>query len=96
MITPVQKKLVSKCPLKDRRDHSGNRPATLTETGMKHINHQIQKNGHKALPYRIPGEHFYQCRDCCAVWLAASPYAVVSESEVLGIYSRELVWKPYP
>ena len=89
------KKLPIRCPLKARGDHTAIRPATLTSDGVKHIRHQIEKSEFAALPHLAASEHFFQCRDCCAVWLASSPYAVVNESDVLGIYTRELIWKPY-
>jgi len=91
-----RKRLLSRCPFRDRVVHTAVRPATLSQVGVKHITHQIEKNGYKTLPYRIHGEHFYLCRDCCAVRLGSSPYTLVAEAEVLGIYDRSLVWKPYP
>ena len=94
---PVQKKVLeNRCPLKSRSDHGHSRPATLSTAGVQHIAHQIEKSGYKALPHRLPGERFFKCRDCSAVWMVASPYSVVSEEGVLGFYNRELVWKPYP
>jgi hypothetical protein len=94
---PVQKKVLeNRCPLKSRSDHGHRRPATLSVPGVRHITHQIERNGYKALPHILPGEYFFMCKDCCAVWMAASPYSVVSEEGVLGFYNRELMWVPYP
>jgi hypothetical protein len=90
-----KKKLLIRCPLKHQGDHTPTRPATLTSDGVKHIKHQIEQNEFATLPHLAASERFFQCRDCCAVWLASSPYAETSESDVLGIYTRELVWKPY-
>jgi hypothetical protein len=82
------------CPLRYRGDHTATRPAMLPELSVIHISHQIVKHGYKPLPSKLPEEHLYQCRDCSAVWLAASPYVAVEKSKVLGIYERSLVWKP--
>jgi hypothetical protein len=91
-----QKPVTNKCPFKDQAPHNPRRAATLTENSLKHIRHVIEQNGYRSLPYKLRGEHFYQCRDCHAVWLGGSPYAQVEESKVLGFYDHAMTWKPYP
>jgi hypothetical protein len=90
----IANKIRSICPLRYRGDHKATRPALLTEVSVKHISHQIDKNGYEPLPSKV-GEYVYHCRDCDAVWLAASPYIAIPESSVLGIYEKSLIWKPF-
>jgi hypothetical protein len=76
------------CQLQFRGDHTATRPAMLPELSVIHISHQIGKHGYKPLPSKLPEEHLYQCRDCSAVWLAASPYVAVEKSTEIEFADR--------
>jgi hypothetical protein len=88
--------VTNKCPFKDLGPHNPRRAATLTENSLKHIRHVIEQKGYRPLPLKLRGEHFYQCRDCHAVWLGGTPYEQVNKDEVLGFYDHAMTWKPHP
>lgn len=90
------RRVVSKCPWRERESHPTSKPLFLTDSELQDIAAQISENGYRALPFPAAGKQFFRCPDCNAVWLASSIFERVSEEEVCGVYDEIPIWTPYP
>jgi hypothetical protein len=90
----VRRKILSRCPWREREPHATSQPRPLTDAVVKHIERQIIANGYPSLPHLGLAKRFYRCRDCHAVWAATSTFEKVSENDVCGVYDHAMIWKP--
>jgi hypothetical protein len=90
------RRVVSKCPWREREPHATRKPSFLTDADLQDIAVQISENGYRALPFRGIGKQFFRCPDCYAVWLASSIFERVGEDDVCGVYDNVPIWTPSP
>jgi hypothetical protein len=60
------RRILSKCPWRDRQLHATRKPRILTDADIQDITVQISENGYRALPFRGIAKQYYRCPDCCA------------------------------
>jgi hypothetical protein len=90
------RRVISKCPWREREPHTTTKPLFLTDVELQDIAAQISENGYRALPFSATGKQLFRCPDCNAVWLASSIFERVSEEEVCGVYDVIPIWTPHP
>ena len=80
------RRIISRCPWRDRAAHTATLSELLTDSAIKHIEQQIVANHYRSLPYLGVAKRLFRCRDCHAVWAARSVFDRVPEDKICGVY----------
>jgi hypothetical protein len=66
------RRIINRCPWRDRAAHTATLSELLTDSAIKHIEQQISANHYRSLPHLGIAKRLFRCRDCHAVWVAGS------------------------